>query len=88
MCSRVRSRGAHAALTAYAFESAATADGRGGYSEYSRRYLLLMLLMFYGTLMFALEYARSAIVATFVILLQPSATLRVAPTADVVAILG
>jgi hypothetical protein len=37
------------------------------YSEYSRRYLLLMLLMFYGTLMFALEYARAAMVATLVL---------------------
>jgi hypothetical protein len=45
-----------------------------------------MLLMFYGTLMFALEYARAAMVATFVRLLrQRSATFVVVLRPTVVA---
>ena len=47
--------------------------GAWGYSEYSCRYLMLLMLMFYGTLMFALEYARAAaMVATFCLLVAPT----------------
>ena len=58
--------------------------GAWGTLEYSRRYLLLLMLMFYGTLMFALEYARAArLLQRFVSLSrQRSATFSVAPTAD------
>jgi hypothetical protein len=60
----------------------------GGTLEYSRRYLMLLMLMFYGTLMFALEYAPRGDGgnAAFVLSSRPaqrSATFSVAPTTDV-----
>ncbi len=33
---------------------------------------MLLMLMFYGTLMFALEYARAAMVATFCFIVAPT----------------